>query len=285
MTDTDLIPYLKMHLELGGSEVFFDEPLLLPQKPATLAFVKSIPVKAPPSNLPPVEFATPEAYSPPAAATPKVPQATPSALLVPDMAKRTLGPGEDMVALEAATSLEAFHEAVMHHSFYRLGVGTAGRIAYGMGPVRPPLMLVGLAPTEEDLRSGGFYAGAPSELLRKLLESLSYSRNLCYATWLVKKPISSVPLPRQMSILRRMLQLEVNLVKPELILFLGESTYQAAMATNSLLHSTGGAAMEFAGTKATAIFDPIQMNETPALKSVTWKLHLPKSGFFRQMGV
>lgn len=284
MTDSDLIPYLKMHLELGGSEVFFDEAVLLPQKSATPVAAKITPAKAPSSKVAPVEIAAHEPYSPPAAPVPKSPQA-PSALLVPDMAKRTLGPGEDMTALEAATSLEAFHEAVMHHPFYRLGVGAAGRIAFGIGPMHPPLMLVGLAPTEEDLRSGGFYSGAPSELLRKLLESLSHSRNLCYATWLVKKPISSVPLPRQMSILRRMLQLEVNLVKPELILFLGEPTYQAVMTTNALLHSTGGAPMEFAGTKATAIFDPIQLNETPALKSVTWKLHLPKSGFFRQMGL
>lgn len=271
-----VLQHLRANLELGGAEIFFDEPL---------QFSTSRPSPAP--KVAPASLAPQKAEN--RIDTAKLPgkdTAAPAlSLLTPTGAKPVLSGFEDLKPIEGATTLEAFHEAVMHHPFYRLGAGKAGRIAYGVGPLHPPLMLIGFSPSEEDLKTGGFYTGASSELLRKLLESLSHSRNLCYATWLVKKPMSSSPLPRQISMLRKMLQVEVNLVKPEIVLMLGEQTFQACMGTNALLQTAGGNAMEFAGAKATAIFDPLTLNEFPGLKAVTWKQHLPKSGFFRQAGL
>jgi uracil-DNA glycosylase family 4 len=286
MSENLVAAYLRAQMEMGTPEVFFEEPLVLePARsvvpdarsvaPPTQGFAKSTP-----------SFESKDSYKP--ANKPVVDPAPAAAadlsLLIP-MAAPSLPSTEDLARIESATSLESFHEAVMHHPFYRLGPNSPGRIAFGVGPVRPSLMLVGFAPSEEDLKTSGFFSGAPSELLRKLLESLSFSRNLCYATWLVKKPVASAPLPRQLAVLRKILQVEANLIKPELILFLGEPCFHAAMALNTPLQNIGGSAMEFAGYKATAIFDPRQMHENPALKSITWKQHLPKSGFFRQNGL
>lgn len=271
MTTTEaLVQCLKVQMELGSTEIFFEEPL-------EFSGVR-------PKLTPPVVAAPPPESGLLAKPIPPVSPADFS-LLTPQVVKRPGAALEDMQAIEQAASIEAFHEGVMHHPFYRLGPSKAGRISFGVGPMHPQLMLVGFIPSEEDLRSGGFFTGAPSELLRKLLESLSHSRNLCYTTWLVKKPLSAPPLPRQIALLRRMLQVEVSLVKPELILFLGEQAYQASMASTVPLQTAGGTVMEFAGIRATAIYDPAQMHANPGLKTVTWKQHLPKSGFFRQPGM
>jgi len=113
---------------------------------------------------------------------------------------------------------------------------------------------------------------------------MNHSRNLCYATWLVKKPILKLPLPRQMNILRRMLSAEIRLVAPQLVLLLGDATYRGVMQAQGNLQEEGGQAQEFAGVRTTAIFEPSQMLENPALKVLTWKTHLPRSGYFQLKG-
>lgn len=284
-----VIEYLRAQIELGGNEVFFEEPWSLrPSAPVRIQPTRetgpSISVREPAAarNSP--------APSVQAAITPSVqPQSSsgePSlTLLVPDSKPNVSSSMEkDLEPLETATSLEAFQQALMHHPYYRLGPSSPGRIAFGSGPVHPPLMLVGYIPTEEELRMGGFFPGAASELLRKLLESMQHSRNLCYHTWLVKKPLLAPPLPRQIGMLRRILAAEVKLVKPELILILGESTMRSVLNVNTSLHEDGGKALEFAGVRTTAIHDPLLLMDSTPLKVLTWKTHLPRSGFFRLQG-
>ena len=84
--------------------------------------------------------------------------------------------------------------------------------------------------------------------------------------------------------LRRILAAEVKLVQPELILLLGEPTMRTVLNTNATLHEDGGKPFEFAGVRTTAIYDPVALMDSTQLKLLTWKTHLPRSGFFRLQG-
>jgi len=292
---SQLVEYLQAQAELGTWDVFFDDPSDMPAAPRARAIAPPLSSSASHSASIPTPTPRPApTFNSPTTIPPVVKPATPVAgfdnaptlnLLLPDApAARTSSPDAEFAAIENATSLEAFHEAVMHHPFYRLGPAAPGRIAFGSGPLNPPLMLIGFAPSEEELKLGAFQIGPAAELLRKLLESLHHSRNLCYSTWLVKKPTIKAPLPRQMNMLRRMLAAEVRLVKPQLVLLLGDATYRGVMQAQGGLLDEGGQALQFADTRTTAIIDPAQMIENPALKTLTWKTHLPRSGYFQLKG-
>lgn len=268
----DIRIFLESQIELGVSELFLDEPMSL-AKPVAKAeaiqkqepFPRQVHKEPLPTHVP--FHASVEARS---------------GLLVPEnTSNQPRGTEQDLLLVDQSENLEEFHTSLALHPYYRIGVGKPGRIAEGSGPINPPLMLVGASPSEDELRSGAFYSGASAELLRKLLESLGYARNLCYSCWFVKKPLVSPPLPRQVSSLRKMLGKEIELVKPELVLLLGESVFRQVLGTSGNLSDEGGKAFSFAGVRTTAIYDPNQMTAHVSLKALTWKTHLPKSGFFR----
>jgi uracil-DNA glycosylase family 4 len=284
MTSAELKIYLSSQIELGTSEIFMDEPgplMVSAPKPMTPPPPKA--VLHP--EVPEISFEAPERVNQSAPIPLSVPAPqTPTSmgLLLPEgVIPATKSLEADLLDVEAASTLEAFHEAVMHHPYYRLGISKPGKIAFGSGPLQSPLMLVGNYPSEEDLRTEAFLSGPAAELLRKLLESLQHSRNLCYTTWFVKKPLLAPPLPRQVSMLRRMLAAEVRLVKPGMVLLLGESVFRNVIGTTASLMDEGGKAFEFASTPTTAIVEPALMLAQPQLKTITWKTHLPRSGFFR----
>jgi len=145
-------------------------------------------------------------------------------------------------------------------------------------------MLVGLSPTEDELTANTFALGPAGELMQKLFESLGIARNECYTTWFAKKPLLSPPLPRQQGMLRRMLAREVKLIRPEIVVLLGENVFRATMNSTASIQEEGGKAFTFADTRTTTILEPQAMLANPSLKVITWKTHLPRSGFFRMQG-
>ncbi|HSQ41226.1 MAG TPA: uracil-DNA glycosylase family protein [Fibrobacteraceae bacterium] len=269
----DVRNYLHAQMELGGNEVFWDEPWTPPISSPRPAPVPSEASAAKNVSNPPYNRQSSKTQQP------SSPPSGGRKLLIPS--KAPVATDMEMETIETATSLENFHEAIMHHPYYRLGPGKAGRIGFGQGPMHPPLMLVGDSPSEEELRTGAFLEGPAAELLRKLLESVHHSRNLSYATWFAKKPIKTPPLPRQAAVLRRMLATEVRLVQPSLILLLGESVLRNVMEDKGRFEEEGGKPFDFAGVPTTALCAPDLMVAQPQWKVITWREHIPKSGYFK----
>lgn len=265
--------HVRMQMEIGSSDIFFEEPFTISSLPK-------------PSRITTAEKQALETDSPipvQTKASPKSPEAPHQGerlLVVPESSSASID--ESLIALENANSLEQLYDAMIQHPFYRLAPGKPGRIAFGQGPQHSTLMLIGDWPTEEELRVGGLYGGAAGELLRKLLDNLHYSRNLCFATWLCKKPLIKAPLPRQAIQLRKMLQREIQLLQPKMILLLGEQTFRLVMQKNGDLVNDWGQGLEFAGIPTVAIASPREMLDDPRKKALTWNEHIPRSGLFRK---
>ena len=295
VTVEELVDYLKSQLELGSADLVFDEPYKQASRPqpspvATQAPKPAAPHARPVATPPPTVVATTiqPAPVPTAAAAPQAEapaQAPDLSRLLSVPAKPLAGSTDkDLEAIESAATLEALHEAIMHHSFYRLGPEKPGRIAFGSGPIHPSLMIVDYKPNEDELRMGAPVPGPAAELLRKMLELLGISRNLCYYTWFVKKPQGRDPLSRELAVYRRMFAAEVRLVRPTLLLVLGEPAAKAILQVKGSIIDEGGKPLDFAGVKATAIIHPQDMSDQAPLKAVTWKTHIPRSGYFRPQG-
>lgn len=185
----------------------------------------------------------------------------------------TFGPVQD---------LASFHEALLHHPFYRIDAQHPHRVALGKGPVQPDFMIVAYQVSEAEQDSNQFLPGEEAELLRKILESVKVSRSLCYTTWLVKRPLQGNLMPRQLTLLRQMLAEEVRQIQPRKILLLGEKVLQTVIGRQYTLQEHGGIPYSFQNTPCAALIEPVHMLEHPSLKRVTWKQHLPRTGFFEQ---
>lgn len=269
----EAILHVRMQMEIGTSDLYFDDAFSLQSTPNV---TQQVPSSRPVAPAIPTPLKTPAFDSPKSVESSRGEQL----LVVPDSTSMALD--ESLTALENANSLEQLYDAMIQHPFYRLAPGKPGRIAFGQGPQNSPLMLVGDWPTEEELRVGGLYGGAAGELLRKLLDSLHYSRNLCFATWFCKKPLLKSPLPRQAIQLRKMLQREAQIMQPKMILLLGENTFRQVMQKSGDLNQEWGQKMDFAGIPTIAITSPREMLEDPRKKAVTWNEHIPRSGLFRK---
>jgi len=143
-------------------------------------------------------------------------------------------------------------------------------------------MLVFHSPTPADLMEQTVLSGAPGELLSNLLKSLGIARSDCYETYFFKGLAPARLLPRQLALLRRMLQSEIQIARPATLLFFGERTYTHCLDGKNSFMQEAGSSFEFAGIKATSLIDPAEMVDNKELKLITWKTHIPRCGFFKR---
>lgn len=274
MTLAEDLLHLRMQMELGSEEIFFEEPLVISKVVSTV-------ITPPPELQPQIAKERPSSITPSRVALTELSSSKPQILVVPDEAPKSQ---EDLQPILQASNLDLLRDAILHHPFYRLAPGKPGRIAWATGPLAPPLMLIGDWPSEEELQLGSFYAGAQGEMLRKMLENLNHSRNLCYATWLCKKPLLKSPLPRQANGLRAMLEKEIQLVRPAMVLLLGEHTLRIMLKRSENLEQDFGQAFQLFGVPTVAIHSPREMSVDPKLKAITWNEQIPRSGLFQKKG-
>jgi len=140
----------------------------------------------------------------------------------------------------------------------------------GSGPVPCKVLIVGLRPSEEDLKLETHWSGARGELLRKMLKAIHLEPNLCHYTCLAHVPGVQKIMPRDATTLRHFLLKEIELVQPQSILILGEVTAQIIFETGASLLQTGGQVRLLGGISALATFDPDTLLRYENLKSAAW---------------
>lgn len=93
----------------------------------------------------------------------------------------------------------------------------------GVGPVPARVMLLGEAPGEEEDKVGEPFVGRSGRFLKYLLSSIGWSREQCYITNVIKcrPPNNAGPTAGQVSACAHWLDIELGLVKPEILVLLG----------------------------------------------------------------
>lgn len=272
-------------MELGNVEVCFDEPWSpTPPSLQPLAPARS-PANPSSSGTSPANTTASEARPPQASRPASVPPvvALSNAQPAVDMNSLLSGfaarPAEDDAAWERTRTLADLNQTLTHHPLYKELCD--GPLVCGQGPEHAPFMLVFHSPGGADLLEGTVLSGAAGELLTRLLSSLKVDRKLCYSTYFFKGLAPNRLLPRQCAILRRMLQHEIALAKPQRIVVFGERAYQQLLDGKDF-RKDAGAPLEFAGLPVTALVDPADMLDNKELKLLTWNTHIPRCGFFER---
>ncbi|MFZ4761800.1 MAG: uracil-DNA glycosylase [Alphaproteobacteria bacterium] len=106
---------------------------------------------------------------------------------------------------------------------------TASRLVFGDGNPESAIMVVGEAPGADEDRQGIPFVGAAGQLLDKMLLSIGLNRQNCYITNVLvwRPPGNRKPTPLEIMQMIPYLEQHIELVKPQMLLALGDSAAKA----------------------------------------------------------
>ena len=270
----ELRKYLRGQIDMGDSEVFLDEPWTL-EKRATPA--PSRPAPASPAQFTPAinNPAINVAPSKPAINEPAINEAPPL-FESPVGAVPAARPAVKKVAaaFESAASLEAFYAAIKSDVVY---ANVADLVLYE-GPANPKVLLLLPAPPAQP---GSFFATPAGEMLVRLFGSLSIPADSIGVTFFYKgRTARNIPALLEAS-LRKMLAKEISFIAPSVMVTFGEPLFHQVFGKGKNFEEHAGTDMEFSGVKTCSLVDAYAMSQDKQLKWVTWKVHIPKSSYFK----
>lgn len=282
----ELRKYLRGQIDMGDSEVFLDEPWTLvkraapaPSRPA-INTAPSVPASAqfsPVTNNPAanVSFAATSAPSASASLAGESPAASlfaPTGGLAAPAARPAVKKAAS--AFESAESLDAFYAAIKSDVVY----ANVGDLALYEGPANPKVLLLLPAPPAQ---GGPFFATPAGEMLVRLFGSLSIPAESIGVTFFYKgRTARNIPALLEAT-LKKMLAKELSFIAPSVMVTFGEPLFHQVFGKGKNFEEHAGTDMEFSGVKTCSLVDAYAMSQDKQLKWVTWKVHIPKSSYFK----
>lgn len=282
----ELRKYLRGQIDMGDSEVFLDEPWTLvkraapaPSRPA-INTAPSVPASAqfsPVTNNPAanVSFAATGAPSASASLAGESPAASlfaPTGGLAAPAARPVVK--KTASAFESAESLDAFYAAIKSDVVY----ANVGDLALYEGPANPKVLLLLPAPPAQ---GGPFFATPAGEMLVRLFGSLSIPAESIGVTFFYKgRTARNIPALLEAT-LKKMLAKELSFIAPSVMVTFGEPLFHQVFGKGKNFEEHAGTDMEFSGVKTCSLVDAYAMSQDKQLKWVTWKVHIPKSSYFK----
>lgn len=177
---------------------------------------------------PPDRLNQPSANQTPAQVTPSVAQVlTPAAEVHSTPAEPSVG--KQAVTLDPmdAKNLDSLHFRVRGCEACDLSMGRR-RVVFGQGNQRPLVMVIGDQPVADEDMRGLAFVGAEQAMLDKVLFCLALTRSSVYVTRAVKcRPDGDRPAnPAERQQCQGILNKQIDLVQPKLILTLGEQVFR-----------------------------------------------------------
>jgi uracil-DNA glycosylase family protein len=134
-------------------------------------------------------------------------------------------------------TLESLHQAAKNCKgcdLYR----NANQTVFGEGPIRAIVMLIGEQPGDIEDQKGKPFVGPAGRILDRALEEARISRDQVYVTnavkhfkwiWRGKRRLHQKPSVRQVAACRPWLEVEIEVVQPELLVCMGGTAAQSVV--------------------------------------------------------
>lgn len=150
---------------------------------------------------------------------------------------------------------------------------TRNQTVFGEGNPDSGLVFVGEGPGQTEDETGRPFVGRAGQLLDRILASIELDRTCCYIANAVKcrPPGNRVPLPDEMEACRWILERQLEIISPGVIVALGASAASALLGSRASIaqlrvgwHSRGAASLM-------VTYHPSAVLRTPALRRPVWE--------------
>lgn len=251
---------LRQRTELGAPPLFF-EGLERDQALALVGGAAPAPAPAPAAGAPSPRAPVPLAF-PPARTRPSVPS--------PASAPGSFAPGIPLPLLPAD------HEELraLVSGCVRCGLAsTRTQVVFNDGVPDARLMVVGEAPGQNEDETGLPFVGAAGKLLDLLLMSVNLSRRESVYICNVLKcrpPGNRNPLPEEIEACRPILERQIEIVAPEVILAVGTFAAQWLTSSQAPLGKLRGTVYDYRGVPLVVTYHPAALLRNQGWTRATW---------------
>ena len=153
---------------------------------------------------------------------------------------------------------------------------SARNTVFADGNPAAPVMLIGEAPGREEDQQGLPFVGRAGQLLDRMLAAIGLDRTQVYITNIIpwRPPGNRTPTPHEVELCRPFIERHVRLVRPRVIVLLGNVATKALVGTDKGILSTRGTWFEIAvedqPVPALATLHPAYLLRNPAAKKLAW---------------
>lgn len=151
-------------------------------------------------------------------------------------------------------------------------------LVFGEGDADADLMIVGEAPGEDEDLSGRPFVGRAGQLLDKVLASVDIDRDDVYVTNLVKHrpPANRNPRPEEVAASAPLLLEQIKLVRPQVIVPLGNVPTQWFLDTKEGITKLRGRWADWHGVRVLPMYHPAYLLRNPTREAggpkwLTWQ--------------
>ncbi len=146
------------------------------------------------------------------------------------------------------------------------------KFVYGAGNPRAKMMLIGEGPGANEDRVGKPFVGAAGQLLDKMLAAINIKREDIFIGNMVKcrPPNNRDPNPEEVAACRPLLDQQIDIIKPQIIVLLGRVAAQALLETHATLSNMRQGEHQYRGIRTFATYHPAALLRNPSFKKAAW---------------
>jgi uracil-DNA glycosylase family 4 len=147
------------------------------------------------------------------------------------------------------------------------------QVVFGVGNPKAPLMFVGEAPGEDEDRKGEPFVGRAGQLLTKIIEAISLTREQVYIANVIKcrPPGNRNPEPDEVATCEPFLFRQIEIIRPRVIVALGKFAAQCLLDSTEPITKLRGREFEFHGATLIPTFHPAYLLRNPPAKREVWE--------------
>ncbi|MEM8679324.1 MAG: uracil-DNA glycosylase [Planctomycetota bacterium] len=155
---------------------------------------------------------------------------------------------------------------------------------FGVGNPQARLCFLGEAPGADEDRLGEPFVGRAGQLLDKILEACTLSRDDVYILNILKcrPPGNRNPLPDEVDNCREFFEAQIRLINPEFICCLGAVAATNLLDTKQSIGKLRGRLHDWQGIRVLATYHPAYLLRNPPAKKEVWK---DMQFLMREMGI
>jgi DNA polymerase len=151
---------------------------------------------------------------------------------------------------------------------------TRTTVVFGEGSPRPRLLFVGEAPGADEDRTGRPFVGRAGQLLTKMIQAIGLDRKDVYIANVLKcrPPENRPPRPDEVATCRPFLEEQIRLLRPALVVALGNHAVRALLLTDRGIGALRGKIQPSVfGVPVLPTFHPAYLLRTPEAKREAWQ--------------
>ena len=152
------------------------------------------------------------------------------------------------------------------------GLGRS-QVVFGVGHSKARLMFVGEAPGEDEDKKGEPFVGRAGQLLTKIIEAISLTREQVYIANVIKcrPPGNRNPEPDEVAACEPFLFRQIEVIRPRVIVALGKFAAQCLLQSTEPITKLRGREFEFHGATLIPTFHPAYLLRNPPAKREVWE--------------